>query len=238
MKQLRVWCIIVAIGALLSSCEKEAEEVVIERSSVVDKEGNSYITVKIGNKWWMAENLRTTVFSDSTPIELIPVSAEDSLWENATGPAYCVINDGETGYLYNAAVVNNARGIAPQGWRIPTDDDWKQLEASIGMIDADVNATGWRGDNHAELLTSKNSAGWSIGGILFGSDRYGFDALPGGCRIRDGRTNIFGTMAFWWTSTSLDSTNVYRYIDIQQTRIFRQSEHRAYGMSIRCVKDA
>jgi uncharacterized protein (TIGR02145 family) len=223
--------------SVITSCEKEKEEIIIERSTVTDAEGNTYQTVKIGNRWWMAENLRSTNFSDGSPIALIPVSALDSLWLNANGPAYCIINQGETGFLYNGSVVNDARGVAPAGWRIPTDDDWKQLEAYIGMSDTEVQATGWRGENHAELLVSKNSAGWSIGGSLFGRDVYGFDALPGGCRIRDGRTNIFGTAAFWWTSTSADSTNVYRYIDYKQIRIFRQSELQEYGMSIRCVKD-
>lgn len=231
------------LGALiwtvaLTSCGKdESEEIIIEYGTLSDIENNQYVTVKIGDQWWMAENLRTSKFNDGTPLTYIGIEEEDTVWSSNQEVAYAYINDSILGYLYNGKVVMSDKNIAPEGWHIATDEDWKKLEETIGIPDSELDQTGWRGEDEGEKLVSKYSAGWPEGGLIFGSDAYGFNALPGGCRIHDGRTNVSGNTAFWWTKSDTDNELWYRYIDINNRKIFRQHILKQYGMSIRCVKD-
>lgn len=232
------WLLVLTTSVVLQSCKPtEPENKVIETGSVVDIDGHTYKTVKIGNQWWMAENLAVRQFNDSTPLTLIDITSVDSTWANTTLPAYTVINDGQNGMLYNFKVVENTKNIAPEGWHVATDEDWKNLEREIGMSASESNALGWRGIEEANELVSLFSAGWPEGSPLFGTDAYGFNALPGGCRLFNGETNIQGNTAFWWTATPEGSEAWYRYIDANQTRIFRQHTYKGYGMSIRCVKN-
>ena len=226
-------------GLLVSGCqEEEAPMRVIETSTVTDVDGNVYKTVKIGNQWWMAENLAVTHFNDGADLTYIETTSMDSTWSNTLNAAYTLLNDGQYGNLYNFSVVENVKNIAPEGWHVPTDEDWKTLEKEIGMSNEETNSLGWRGVNEAEKLTSLYATGWPQGAALFGTDEFGFNAKPGGCRVFNGQTNYQGSMSFWWTASTNDNEAWYRYIDANQTRIFRQHTYKGYGMSIRCVKNS
>jgi uncharacterized protein (TIGR02145 family) len=227
---------------MLAACKKEDTEAhVIEYGTVSDIEGTVYTTVKIGDQWWMAENLKVGVFNDGTPITYLPrIDGADTAWANMNEPAYSYINDSIFGKFYNGAVLHSGKQIAPAGWHVPTDDDWKKLEVAIGMSSNETDETGWRGTNEADLLTSKYNVGWPAGDRekgLYGLDVYGFDAVPSGCRGLDGRTNIQNNSAFWWTSSLSGNDYFYRYIDLMEKRVFRQQISPRYGMCIRCVKD-
>ena len=96
----------------LAGC-KDASEAphVIESGTVTDVDGNIYKTVKIGDQWWMAENLAVTHFNDGSSLDFYALNGTDSLWASASNPSYTVINDTLFGYLYNFAVVENAKKI-------------------------------------------------------------------------------------------------------------------------------
>ena len=224
--------------AVTQSCNTESPELpVVETGSVSDIDGYTYKTLKIGNQWWTAESLRVTRFNDGSSITFIDENANDTLWSEITEPAYTTINNGQFGLLYNYAVIETSLNIAPEGWHVATDEDWKALEREVGMSQSETNALGWRGSTEAELLTAKNSAGWPEGATLFGKDTYQFNAKPGGCRVFNGELNLQGNTAFWWTGTTDGNEAWYRYFDASQTRIFRQHTYKGYGMSIRCVKN-
>jgi len=225
------------VGVLFTGCqEEETPGRIIETSTITDVDGNVYKTVKIGNQWWMAENLAVTRFNDSSSLAYISVDSMNLAWENETEAAYTSRNDGQYGLLYNFYVVENLKNIAPEGWHVSTDEDWQTLENEIGMSVEETQALGWRGANEAEKLTALYSAGWPSGVSLFGTDEFGFNAKPGGCRVFNGVTNG-GNFAFWWTASTNGNEGWYRYIDANQTRIFRQHTYKGYGMSIRCVKN-
>lgn len=115
--------------AVLQSCDTDSpEQPVVETGSVSDIQGNTYKTVKIGNQWWTAENLRVTKFNDGSAITFIDENANDTIWSQANEPAYTTINNGQFGLLYNYAVVESSLNIAPEGWHVATDEDWKALE--------------------------------------------------------------------------------------------------------------
>lgn len=221
---------------VFTKCSKEGEqEVQIERGTVTDREGKVYATVKIGDQWWMAENLATTTFSDGTTLERVEEDAADEVWMLNTAPKYTVLNNGRAGLLYSSQVIQSDKRIAPDGWHIATDEDWKKLENYIGMEWKQANNTGWRGTDEAVELTSKYSRGWPAGIVLFGLDKYGFNALPTGCRTTQGFVNISSSMGFWWSPSGDDL--YYRYIDAGEERIFRQTMPSNYALAIRCVKN-
>ena len=222
--------------SVLTSCEEEEEERIIERGTITDNSGRVYKTVRIGNKWWMAENLSVKRFNNGEEIPFVDSQDPDALWANIEGAGMTFTLDSTKGFLYNYNCLIDDRGIAPEGWRVPTDEDWKDLEKEIGMSSSEINNTSWRGVDEAALLASKNSLGWSPG-ILFGTDEYGFDARAAGVRIFDGRRNLSGKVAFWWTLTENGEDVWYRYMDSDQTRIFRHYTHKNYAMAIRLVKD-
>lgn len=226
---------------ILFACNKDAEKNNIEYGSLTDIDGHVYKTVKIGGQWWMAENLRVTQFRNGNSIQFKPYSlTDDTAWFNVDGPAFTYVNDSLFGKLYNFAAVSDAQGLAPEGWHIATDEDWKALESSLNMPEDDVQATGWRGDFQADLITSQFNRGWQAASSdrsLYGSNETGFNALPAGVRTVNGYTNIQGNTAFWWAPVAGANAPCYRYIDLMTKRIFRQFEHPGYGMSIRCVKD-
>jgi hypothetical protein len=106
-----------------------------ETGTVSDRDGNTYVTVRIGNQWWMAENLKTTRYNDNTEI---PNVTDDDIWKDLITPAYCCIfNDPATyknicGAIYNWYAINTGK-LCPSGWHVSTDNDWKTLEMYLGM---------------------------------------------------------------------------------------------------------
>ena len=236
MKHILFFVVFIFLG--FQACQKETNNpLVLEYGTVVDIDGNTYKTVKIGEQWWMCENLRVQHFQDGTNITLVGNVDQDSVWANTNTSVYSVLNDTLYGCLYNSFTVQDSRKLAPAGWHIPTDEEWKTMEKTIGMTEVQSNQLAWRGTNEAELLLNKNREGWQTGTVPFGMDTYDFSIFPAGCRLFSGEITS-GFTAFFWTATSTANGHAYyRYFDSQKKNIFRQTTYPQYGMSIRCVKD-
>ena len=235
MKQVLFIVVFLMLG--LQACKKDTNTtIVLEYGTVNDVDGNTYKTVKIGEQWWMCENLSVKHFKDGSEIPYVE-NGDQVTWANATEPAYSFINDSIYGCLYNNFAVQDARKLAPAGWHIPSDEEWKTLEKNLGISEEQSNLFAWRGTNEAELLLIKKSEGWPNGTLPYGLDSYAFTLLPAGCRLYNGELTS-GFNAFFWTSTSAaNGKGYYRYFDYQKKNIFRQTTYPQYGMSIRCVKD-
>jgi uncharacterized protein (TIGR02145 family) len=236
MKHILFFVVFIFLG--LQACQKEKNTpIVLEYGTVTDVDGNAYKTVKIGNQWWMCENLRVKHFQDGSNIVFIGNVNQDSVWANTQESSYSFLNDSLFGCFYNHFAVQDVHKLAPLGWHIPTDEEWKTFEKTIGMSSVQADQLAWRGSNQAEELIVKNSEGWPNGTVPFGMNTYDFSILPAGCRLFNGELT-FSKSAFFWTSTSSSSGNgYYRYFDYQKKNIFRQTTYPQYGMSIRCVKD-
>ncbi len=209
-----------------------------ESGTLTDVEGNVYKTVKIGNQWWMAENLKTIHYNDNTPITL---ETDDVVWSTLTSAAYCwYFNDQATykdicGALYNWFTGNTGK-LCPVGWRIPSDDDYKTLEMFLGMTQAEADGVYWRGSDQGSKL--KTTTGWSLDGN--GTNSSGFSAFPGGYRYwEDGKFYGQGTIGSWMTSTVHTDiiTVIYRNLNSSNTNVWRNSIAKNAGKSVRCIKN-
>jgi uncharacterized protein (TIGR02145 family) len=230
--------IIIILLPLIWGCKKKEEQkITIEYGTVTDNDGNVVTTVKIGDQWWMAENLKSSLYQNGDSINYVKKEVASATWKDLSEGSYTFHNDSAFGHLYNFKAIEDNRKIAPQGWRVPTDADWKILEQYIGMSEDAANAFGWRGEKEANHLVSEFSKGWPEFSPLYGDDKFGFNALPGGCITLLNEINSASNTAFWWTSTPDTSGVFYRYIDYQQTRILRSTTSPLYGMSIRCIKE-
>jgi uncharacterized protein (TIGR02145 family) len=208
-----------------------------ETGTLTDVDGNVYKTVKIGNQWWMAENLKTIHYNDDTPITL---ETDDGVWSTLTSAAYCwYFNDPGTykdisGAIYNWFAGNTGK-LCPTGWSIPSDEDYKALEMFLGMTQAQADGAYWRGTDQGSKM--KTTTGWSLGGN--GTNSSGFSAFPGGYRYwLDGVFYGQGTIGSWMTSTEYaGSTVIYRNLESTYTSVWRNSINKNAGKSVRCLKD-
>lgn len=226
------------------SCKKTDVEnpIMNETGSMTDIDGNIYKTVKIGNQWWMAENLAVIHYRNG---DLIPEIEDSTGWVNQTDGAYCTYDNGAgglvaPGLLYNWNVISNSSIIAPQGWHIPTDAEWKQLEKTLGMSDQEADKLSWRGTDQADKLKSNDQNEWSTFGDVFSTNESGFTALAGSCRLFNSDWGDPGLKhtGFWWSASSFGSDQAwYRYLDYKNANVFRSHADNRYGFSIRCIKD-
>lgn len=157
-----------------------------------------------------------------------------------TSGAWCYYDDdpanGERyGRLYNWYAVNDPRGLAPEGWHVPSEEEWQELENAIGMSAAVADTQGWFGKTQGAQL--KSSSNWDEDGN--GTDSVGFSALPAGFRGLGGNFYKIGRMASFWCSSD-DSWDYvwYRALAADRSGIRRKLGTKMRGFSVRLVKNS
>ena len=177
-----------------------------------------FYEVTIGSQIWMNKNLNADKFRNGDPI---PEAKTNEEWQRANSnqqPAWCYYNNdpknGEKyGKLYNWYAVNDPRGLAPLGWKVAFDEDWKNL---IANYSGNANA--------GSKLKSSNGAA--------------FQGELGGFRNGTGPFVDLGIFGDFWTSLSTDSYNaVYYKIGANSNAIDRSTNDKPGGLSVRCVKE-
>lgn len=139
--------------------------------------------------------------------------------------AWCYYNNdseiGENyGKLYNWYTVNDPRGLAPQGWHIATDEEFKTL---IKVVKNSSNAL--------KAIGQGTSNG-------IGSNSSGFSALLGGYRGLDNCFFYMKEFAYFWSSTEVSSTYArYLYLNLNNNNICLADYGKEFGFSVRCIKD-
>jgi uncharacterized protein (TIGR02145 family) len=227
--------------------------VTLQEGTVVDVEGNIYKTITIDNTTWMAENLKVTKYSDGTAIA---TGLNATGWESATGGAYAIYpHQGisgiltETdmansyGILYNWYAVSSNQGLCPVGWRVPTDQEWTDVVSYIATLN-DQNI----GNQLKSCLQVSSPLGgacaaiqhprWDTDATNFGTNSFGFAALPAGIRYINGTFTNIGIQASWWSATGLGTSSAwYRNIFSNNGSISRSVEDKKLGLSVRCVRE-
>ncbi|MCX6154480.1 MAG: fibrobacter succinogenes major paralogous domain-containing protein [Candidatus Kapabacteria bacterium] len=193
---------------------------------------NTIDTVKIGNQIWMKKNLDVDHYRNGDPI---PEAKDSALWANLTTGAWCYYNNDPAngkiyGKLYNWYAVNDPRGLAPSGWHVPSDSEWKILENYLG------------GDSIVgDKLKEKGTSHW-ISPNTGATNESGFTGLPGGGRNYDGTFEFLGQgslmlAGIWWSSSLFGKQAIDRYIGYHDSRFIIRTNDIHCGLSIRCIKD-
>jgi uncharacterized protein (TIGR02145 family) len=210
--------------------------------SLTDQEGNVYKTITIGSQTWMAENLRTTMYRNG---DIIPEVRDADAWNNLTTGAYCNYQNTKSidtiatyGRLYNWYALNDDRNIAPIGWHVPTDDDWKILEMFLGMNQSDADDYHKRrGTDEGSKLKETGTTHW-ISPNSEATNETGFTALPS-----SGRSKVIGfdrdnVTCFWWCTTEQSLDWAWsRQLYFSESCILRGYMLKRDGNSVRCLMD-
>ena len=218
------------------------------------RDGEVYRIVKIGNQWWMAENLRAISMPDSTP--LVPGNGLGDITGNDSTAYYFWYQDDSLsfsqayGALYTWASAMNLesgpdtvrdriQGVCPTGWHLPSDEDWKRLELVLGMDELWLDSLGWRGTNEGGKLKETGYQHWNSPN-LGASNESGFRALPAGYRHKGGEFRYLRYDAYFWSATQADSGFAYaRAVNTYHEQVMRHNVYnKEHGFSIRCVMDS
>jgi uncharacterized protein (TIGR02145 family) len=238
--------LLLMVGIILTfllSCEKDDDLDILsdcETSAVfnpdknygqlIDQEGNVYKTIEIGSQIWMAENLRTTIYRNGDPI---PEITDSLTWINLNTGAYCNYNNTERtdtictyGRLYNWFAVNDARNIAPEGWHVPSLDEWLTMVEYLGN---DTIA--------ADKMKETGSLHWKKGWNEKATNASGFTAIPGGYRPK-GFVSM-GEFGYWWTATEGGANDRawHQHLYYFGDWVGGCDCPKIYGKSIRLIKD-
>jgi len=197
--------------------------------------GYDYATVQIGDQCWFAENLRTEHYANG---DSIPANLSGSEWDDATfgavavygeGSSFCfnepcdeVVNLQDYGRLYNWYAVDDARGLCPSGWHVPTDDEFTVLTDILG-------GTQYAGE--AMKSSPTDSPAWD------GTNSSGFSGLAGGYRVNDGVFDDEGDYGYFWSASATGADAWRRRLDGGSAGVYRGGSDLRTGFSVRCVRD-
>jgi len=217
--------------------------------TVTDYDGNVYNTVDIGNQCWMRENLRTTHYANGG---LIPAgtmaSYDNSYYYDYTTSSLPL---SKRGYLYNWMAVmhganssntnpSNVQGVCPNGWHVPSDAEWTELEEFLASWDW----YGCGGDNTKTAKALASNEFWSnstdncaVGNDLSANNTTGFSAYPVGTWLNGFHSQDVVTQ-FWSSTVAHDEYVRTRSIAFNRADVVDYDADMAYGLSVRCVRNA
>ena len=220
-------------------CKTETEDNCEYGELIDDRDGQIYKTVKIGDQWWMAENLN---YGDSikTP------SLKGKSWCYGDVAANCDVagrlytwaaaidsvklatdaeNPLDCGYVKTCGLSGKVQGICPSGWHLPSKSEWNTLFTKVG------------GSSTAGTKLKSQSGWYSRYNNGNGDDAFGFSALPAGYYSL-GYFDNDGDNAYFWSSTEIDSIFAYfMYLDYYDDDAHLYSYDKDDGFSVRCLRD-
>lgn len=213
-------------------CKTETEDNCEYGELIDDRDGQTYKTVKIGDQWWMAENLNyetdnSFCYNDSA--EYCEKYGRLYTWAAATDSAGVWGENGKgCGYAKHCTTAYPVRGVCPEGWHLPTKNEWNTLSTAVGGQ-----------TTPGKVL--KSTSGWYTDDVYHGNgtDAFSFSALPAGYRIYTGLYDLAGYYAYFWSSTARDSRNAYNvYLYYNHDYMALDYSDKRRGFSVRCVKDS
>jgi len=196
-----------------------------------------YHTIQVLSQCWLKENLDVGMMINGTQTQT----------NNGIIEKYCYGNNANNcnneGGLYlwdeimQYSTTSGARGICPEGWHIPTDNEFKVLE---GVADSyyKIGASIWDNDGLRGTDAGKNlksSTGWTSNGN--GVDAFGFSILPGGYWWQNGFFDRTVGAVIWTSSLKQAQNAYYRGLASPGNGIVRTTFNQPLGMSVRCLKD-
>jgi uncharacterized protein (TIGR02145 family) len=229
MKTLALYSLCI-IALLFQSCGDSTAPT--SEPDLIDLRNNrTYKTVRIGSQVWMAENLDVATFRNG---DIIPEARTVEEWLDAElkrAPVWCYYmndlhNTAKYGKLYNGYAAIDPRGIAPEGWHVPSDAEWSVLSTFLG------------GDSVAGGKM-KSMTDWYSPNV-HASNSSGFNAKGFGHRDKSGLFVAYGIETQFWSSTRSDGTgdNFFgRWLNTLNNELGGGGRDGRRGLYIRCVKN-
>lgn len=212
-----------------TACDKDDPFDAMSGTFTDERDGHQYKWVKIGEQIWMAENLAYIPYvcapDSQCGIWVYGYSGEGSYGTNLN--VYGCLYDWET-----------AMEVCPDGWHLPSDEEWIELERFLGIAEDDILK-----DNvpRGEEINASGKLGvgsnlWSVQSINHTNETE-FSVVPGGMRMSSGRYRSIGDEAMFWTSSYNNDNNWLIYRAISSQGILRFYFNGKQGVSVRCIKD-
>ncbi len=229
---------------VFAGVDQESIFTALKSGSFIDSRDNkSYNTIMIGSQEWMAENLNIGDMIDSgtNQSQQTPEVIEKYCYDDES--ANCALYGGI--YQWNETMqyitTESTQGICPVGWHLPSDEEWKILEISLGMSSSEADMIGYRGTTEGSKLAGIEPL-WADDNLDQHADfsTSGFYALPAG-NWWDALNDFFGNLnnVSFWTSTEYSTGHVWaRSIESDRIKVGRQNGlEKISGVSVRCIKD-
>lgn len=174
------------------------------------RDSQIYNIIVVGDQTWFGQNLNYEI--------------ENSMWYD---------NNIENGNLYGRLYTYDAaKKACPDGWELPSDNDWKTLEMYVGMSQDVADLFSYRGTDEGKKL--KSTSGWFED--TDGTDEVGFKVLPGGLSNSEGACGLYGSYGSFWTSTEANTTAAWFRGFGSSYEIYRWGKNKKDGYSVRCIK--
>ena len=217
-------------------------------------DGETYPTVLVGTQCWFRENLRTTKYPDGRPITKGPVASGAAGWNDPATAYYscppntsntaedCAAAGGATklGMLYQwKAAMNNSttegvQGICPSGFHIPKESELYTLENYLTTSGTcTTSRTGWGTPADDPLGICCYGAGTAMKTVSMAT----FSGLLAGYRNTSGTFSSRGSSTGFWSSLESSTSAWNRYLYSGYSVVSRSTVSKAYGFSVRCLKD-
>ena len=252
MKIILNLIVVMIIVLITSACGDKTPPKIVKEPKTPD-------VMVIGNQTWAIKNLDLDAFRNG---DTIPQAKTNKEWIAAgknKQPAWCYRdndpkNGTKYGKLYNWYAVNDARGLAPMGWHVPTDQEWTVLSTFLGGEDIAgekmKSSSGWNdygckkcngGSAEFKKICSACKGTQSNSSEPFscnGTNSSGFTGLPGGARNYDGSFDVVDNSGFWWSASESNETLAwYRALPNLNSNLYRNTVINNFGFSVRCVRD-
>jgi len=229
---LDVLDVVIEVDCILTDCWEGGSDTT-QVDVCVDYDGNVYETIKIGEQLWMAENLKVIHYNDGSEITHI---INSDYWGSYVEGQYGVYDNDPAnadiyGNLYNFAVIEDDRGVCPEGWHVPSNNEYTVLTDYLGgaggaggkMKEAGLDHWNYYSDEITEDATNES----------------GFTGLPAGYRgLSNGLYGNVGYVGYFWSSSEYGSNDAwYRRLSYSSSVVYRDYDGKHYGFSIRCLGD-
>ena len=183
---------------------------------IIDVEGNYYRFIKVGDLYWTIDNFKSQSYSNGDPIFLALGDQEYLSAGNQAQGVVCDINNDSTlsdthGKLYNWFAVHDDRGLAPEGWRIPSEEDWSKIEIHLEKEQEE-------GVDCIEKYNLRYSGSRGINGAFGGHGKSGY----------------------WWRNMQESQSlmeNWGRRLNLNANSFEKIDGFQRFGFSVRLVKD-
>jgi len=201
-----------------------------KKTPITNKSSNG-TTIKMGTQEWMKKNLDIVHYRNGDPI---PQVQDPKEWSKLTTGAWCYYENSESngniyGKLYNWYAINDPRGLAPEGYHIPSEDEFRTLIRYLN-------------DKIIPISYLQSTQYWKTN---TGINKTGFNALPSGMRSDQGDFMFLNLFAYWWSRNEDSNTYpkgvekgaTYFYIEDEGSYLQQNSLNKKHGYSVRCIKD-